>query len=199
MNFRCPKCKETLEARRPKVKVCPGCGSWVPTSIILKQWGAAVLNKEEAKAIERQKAGKSLSSLQCRIAKLRSLDPEGAEFYSVAAGYFRKRFRPNRTYGVFFILLGSLPVLLAIREGAGVLKMVFLVGAYLIFGALGLILFYNSAGTLKNLPESPEGQDCSRRLQGLREIAESNLQDPVAALVLELAEEKQNDPVSDQK
>jgi hypothetical protein len=160
----------------------------VPTNIILQQWGAAALIKEEADSGERRKVGKPLSPLQSLIVKLRALEPKGAEFYSLAASHLRKQFRPNRTYGVFFIFLGTLPVLLAIPQGSDVVTTLLLMGGYVFFGALGLQLFYHSSATLKNLPDTFEGEDEHERLRRLRKVALNNQQDPVAALVLELTE-----------
>jgi len=157
-------------------------------NIILQQWGAAALIKEEADSVERRKQGKPLSSIQNFIAKLRTLEPGGVEFYSLAASYFQKRFRPNRTYGVFLLFLGSFPVLLSIPQGSDLVTKFLLVGGYLFFGALGLQLFYHSSATLKNLPDTFEGENGSDRLGRLRTVALNNQQDPVAALVLEITE-----------
>jgi len=188
MNFLCPKCNQTLEVGRPKIKVCSSCGSAVPSKITIQQLGPAALLKEESDSIERRKTGKPLSSLQNLIVKLRTLEPERAEFYSLAASHLLKQFRPNRTYGMFFIFLGTFPVLFLIPQGADLMTKLLLVGGYLFFGALGLHLFYHSSATRKNLPDTFEGEDVSDRLRRLRKVALNNQQHPVAALVLELTE-----------
>src|SRR5262245_34111165 len=99
MRLLCPKCKQALDVGRPKLKICSFCGSAIPTNIILQQLGPAALIKHETDAVERRRLGKPLSSLQNLIVKLRTLELEGAEFYSLAASHLRKQFRPNRTYG----------------------------------------------------------------------------------------------------
>jgi hypothetical protein len=188
MTFLCPKCDQTLDVGRAKLRVCSSCGSAVPSKIIIQQRGPAALIKEEADSVERRKIGKPLSSLQNLIVKLRTLEPEGAEFYSLAASHLLKQFRPNRTYGMFFIFLGSFPMLLLIPQDSDLMTKLLLVGGYLFSGALGLHLFYHSSATRKNLPDTFEGEDVSGRLQRLRKVALNNQQDPVAALVLELTE-----------
>ncbi len=154
--------------------------------LVVQEMGLVVLAKEEAQASERQRAGKSISPLQNLILKLRTLDPNGIEFYKLAAAHLRRRFRPNRTYGVFFIFFGTLPLLLAVFYGA---PLWFGAGAYLIFGALGFLLFYHSSATVRNLSEGHESEDATSRLTRLRKVALNNQQDPVAALVLQLTGE----------
>jgi len=182
----CSKCNQPLDVARPKLKVCGSCGAAVSSKIILQQWGAAALIKQEADAVERQKAGKSLTSLQNCIAQLRTLKPEETEFYTVAATYLRKLSRPNRTYGMFFIILGSIPVLLVVSQRSTPLQIFIFLGGYLFFGALGLQLYYQSSASLKNLPPVSQAGDPDSRLRGLRNVALNNQQDPVAALVLQL-------------
>ena len=60
---------------------------------------------------------------------------------------------------------------------------------YLFFGAIGLVFFYYSSATLKNLPKTSEGDDTNDRLQRLRKVAMHNPQDPVSALILQLTHE----------
>lgn len=189
MTTLCPKCRQPIDPGRTNPKVCSSCGSALPLGIITRHLGLAILFREEAAAAERQRAGKSLNRRQRLIAALRNLDPQGAEFYTAAAGYLRKRFGPNRTYGLFFLFLGGAPLLLAISLPRwSVLEALLFTVGYLFFGALGLQLFYHSSATVRKLPKTQEGEDAGPRLRRLREVALNNRTDPIAALVLELTE-----------
>jgi hypothetical protein len=185
----CRKCNQPLDVARPKLKVCSSCGAAVPSPIIIQQLGPALLIKEEADAAQRQKAGKTLTSVQKLILKLKTLEPEGTEFYTVAATHLRKQARPNRTYGVFFIFFGTVGALLPLTQRTGTLHTLLMLFGYLFFGALGLIFFYYSSATLKNLPKTSEGDDANDRLRRLRKVAMHYPQDPIAALILHLTED----------
>ena len=189
MIFACPKCSQALDVRRPKRTVCPRCGSALPVDLLLSESGLANLAQVEADAEARKKSGKSLSSRQKVIITLRKLDPAGPEFYAVAAGDLRKQFRPNRTYGLFFIVLGTFGLLLGVyhwREHPWLTLL--LVVSYLFCGAVGLPFVYHSSATLRLLSNKRGSGDAISRRQRLRTVALNNHSDPVAALVLELTE-----------
>jgi hypothetical protein len=162
--------------------------------LIVREMGLVFLAKEEAQAKERQEAGNPLTPLQELILRLRALNPEQPDFYRIAAAYLRKRFRPNRTYGLFFLFLGSVPLLVGVLYVPPHFpEFLFGVAAYLLFGALGLALFYHSSASVRNLRDGDEGEDADSRIERLRKAALNNQQDPVAALVLELTDQSNNE------
>lgn len=185
----CPKCEQRLEPRRQRRNACTACGSHSPLSFVIQEMGLFLLTREEAKAKKRLRTGKSVSSLQGLILRLRALDPEDVDFYEIAAAYLRKQFRAKRTCGLFFLLLAATPLLLtAFYPPLRLLNVLCGAGAYLFFGALGLALFYQSSDTVHRLPSSSECEDASGRLRRLRSAALKNQQDPIAAMVLQLTD-----------
>src|SRR5207247_1732944 len=114
-----------------------------------------------------------------------------SEFYSAAAGYFRRRLRPNRTYGLFFIFLGIFSLVLCVplwREHR--LLTLGLAFGYLFCGAVGLPVVYHAFASLRKLSGNDKSEAGSIRLDRLREVAINNRSDPVAALVLKLTDER---------
>ena len=190
MNFVCPSCKRVLDAQRKKRKQCSSCGGKVPLGLLLAEAGSVALAKEEASIEARHREGRALSKRQKLIRMLRGLDPGGAEFYTAAAAHFRKSNRPNRTYGLFFLFLGFLALVLFVIIGAqnGHFAWV-LLPAYLWFGVLGLPALYRGRATPRILAEGSKAEDENGRLRRLRTVAVHNSADPISALVLELMDQ----------
>jgi hypothetical protein len=185
MNFTCPDCKRALDVQRANRRLCSSCNSTLPRNLLIAESGLATLAQEEASAGRRRQAFRSLTPRQTVIANLRNLDPGSSEFYSTAAAYFRRQSRPNRTYGLFFIFLGVVSLILCVihwRERR--LLALLAVPCYLFSGALGLPVAYHASGILRHLPRKPN-ESLDHRLSLLRKVALNYRWDPVGALVLE--------------
>ena len=153
---------------------------------MLAESGLATLVREEAAAEKRRKAGKSLTFRQQVIVSLRSLDPASVQFYSTVTAYFRRQGRPNRTYGLFFLFLGIVSLLLCVIHWRQHRPLVLVIAAgYLLGGVLALPMVYHSSATLKISSHNPETLDPETRLEHLRILAWRHPPDPVGALVLE--------------
>jgi hypothetical protein len=158
----------------------------------MQQTGPATLLKEEAACTMQKETGKTLTTRQLIISKLRTLDAASPEFYTTAAGYFRRRFRPNRTYALFFLFLGGFYVYILIVVPRLPLTFILVaLGGYLFCGALGLPLFYHASATVRLLSKTHDGDDANSRIQRLRKVALNNQTDPISALVLEMTDLKQ--------
>ena len=118
--------------------------------------------------------------------KLHGLDPRSAEFYVVAAGYFREHSRAHRNYGRFFIGLSLL-------SWAGMFAATSRLFASLQFfcfcfaAFVGWLVLTGAKRTAFAVAQAEADSAIDSRLESLRRAARTLPFDPVSVLILECA------------